>query len=75
MTTEEKNVTMFKITLTLEELKKLDEARIVLDALFRESRARDTITRIANALSTIQQLIEEINENDGLIEILTREDM
>lgn len=75
MTTEKRDVTLFKITLSDTELKTLDDARKVLNAIFAESRARDTITRIAHAITTLENLIEEIDENEGIIEVLNMEDM
>lgn len=75
MTTEKRDVTLFKITLSDDELKTLDDARKVLNDIFSESRARDTITHIAHAINNLEDLIEEINENDGIIEVLNREDM
>lgn len=75
MTTEKRYVTLFKIKLSDDELKTLDDARKVLNDIFSESRARDTITHIAHVINNLEDLIEEINENDGIIEVLNREDM
>lgn len=74
MTINEKKMIVKSVQLSGYEMETLRDARLTLNLLFGRLTAKDNITRAANILSSIDNLIEELEENNNSILEFTEEE-
>lgn len=67
MTINERQMTVKSVHLSEYEMETLRDAKLTLNLLFGRLTANDNITRAANILSSLDDLIEELEENDNSI--------